>query len=395
MARDSTGRIIELSQDMPQVFERPYLPAEMFDDFVVVPIGKVDRLPPNTETETYAGRPDDPFETDFTAERLEEVLADSLHEYEVSPDGGPLDGLAERIGDTHRGGPLQRGRIPSPMPPPDCLAFYLPFHNFMPTWWGVYLTVEGVAILANHFVTLSGGALKPAEAVAASRLFLYHHEAFHHQVECFATRLELTHRKPLYVADFDRLYKNGFGTDACIEEGLANAQAYRKTKATLGHYALENALQHYISNSPPGYRLGVGLAKRFRRNQAKFAEENHRACFPAQPHSNDRIWEALGHMFDGISNIRGRVNYILSRHSPLIARTRIKPLLPPSKLVKKIADYTSFDFVRHGGSHDIYRAGNGAMVPIPRHPRDMNKGTVVKILRESGIDLGLSAFLAS
>ena len=37
----------------------------------------------------------------------------------------------------------------SPYPPPDALAFYLPFHYFHPVWWGVYLLLEGVERLAT------------------------------------------------------------------------------------------------------------------------------------------------------------------------------------------------------------------------------------------------------
>jgi predicted RNA binding protein YcfA (HicA-like mRNA interferase family) len=396
MARDSTGRLEALSHELPHLFDPPYVPAEVFDDFVVVPIDKVESIPPSQRTDAFAGRRDkqgdDSVDAEITAETLEEAIAETLDQYTSGE--GALEGLAEKITGTNPGGPLARGRLPSPMPPPDCLAFYLPFHYFLPTWWGVYLTVEGVAILAAKLVLLSRNSLTPAEAIAAARIFLYHHEAFHHHVECFATRLELTHRQRLYAAGFNNFYSRTFGTDACVEEGLANAQAYRKTKALVGGLPIDTALQHCIAGMPPGYRLGVSLAKRFRSNRAKFAEDNHVACFPTQPVGSARIWDSLGHMFDGISNIRGRVNYIVSRNAPLVSRARVRPLLPPSKLVKKLAEYGVFDFVRHGADHDIYRAGNGAMVPIPRHPRDMRKSTVKKILREAGVQLSLSEFVA-
>lgn len=397
MAMDNTNRLTALSDELPDLFDPPYVPTEIFEDFVVVPIGKVEALPPNQRTETlneplYTRR-DDLVDAEITAETLEDAIAETLNEYTSGE--GALDRIADKITGQNPGGPLARGRLPSPMPPPDCLAFYLPFHYFLPTWWGVYLTVEGVAILAAKLLSLSGGLLKPAEAIAAARIFLYHHEAFHHHVECFATRLELTHRKRLYTEGFHRLYTSVFGTDSCVEEALANAQAYRKTKAKIGGLPVDTALQQYIGQSPPGYRLGVQLAKRFRRNRAKFAEDNHVACFPLQPSGSGRIWDSIGHLFDGISNIKGRVNYIVSRSAPLISRARFRPLLPPSKLVKKLAEYGVFDFVRHGAAHDIYRAGNGAMVPIPRHPRDMNKGTVKKILREAGVPLSLTEFLAT
>jgi len=35
------------------------------------------------------------------------------------------------------------------VPPPDAFAFYLPFHYFHPTWWGVYVVFEGAYELAR------------------------------------------------------------------------------------------------------------------------------------------------------------------------------------------------------------------------------------------------------
>jgi len=80
-------------------------------------------------------------------------------------------------------------------PPPDALAFYLPYHYFYPVWWGVYITVEGIILLAQE---LTRYGVSSWEATRAARLFLYGHESFHHRTEVFATRLELTHRRPLY-----------------------------------------------------------------------------------------------------------------------------------------------------------------------------------------------------
>jgi hypothetical protein len=75
------------------------------------------------------------------------------------------------------------------MPPPDCFAFYLPFHYYHPTWWGVYLLLEGVLWLASEIVRRAGGRVSMKDAVCVARMFLYYHEAFHHKTECFATRI--------------------------------------------------------------------------------------------------------------------------------------------------------------------------------------------------------------
>src|SRR6266566_4675697 len=146
-------------------------------------------------------------------------------------------------------------------PPPDALAFYLPFHYFHPTWWGVYLILERVHWLAQQLDAYSSGALGGRDAVTVARLFLYGHETFHHAVEAFATRLEITHRIPLYRDPFERYFRMHFGTSKCIEEALATAYGYRKVKEKAfrnpndpkKRQSALGALLRYIQTCPPGY----------------------------------------------------------------------------------------------------------------------------------------------
>src|SRR5439155_26589733 len=90
-------------------------------------------------------------------------------------------------------------RQPEAPPPPDAIAFYLPFHYFHPTWWGIYIVLERLHDFARELRKYSGYVLTFNEALSVGRLFGYSHEAFHHTVEAFATRLEITHRVPLYA----------------------------------------------------------------------------------------------------------------------------------------------------------------------------------------------------
>ena len=100
-------------------------------------------------------------------------------------------------------------------------------------------------------------------------------------------------------------------------------------------------------------------------------------------------------MFDGITNIKSQVNYIIPRGSRLAKRLRFKPLLPPNKLIKKLRDMVGLELVRHGGNHDVYRSAAGKQTTIPRHPKDMKTGTMRSILRELGIPGGLEQFQRS
>jgi predicted RNA binding protein YcfA (HicA-like mRNA interferase family) len=100
-------------------------------------------------------------------------------------------------------------------------------------------------------------------------------------------------------------------------------------------------------------------------------------------------------MFNGISNIKGRANYVIARDSPLLARLRFRPLLPPNKLIKKLERLANLKFVRHGGNHDIYKTPSGKKIEIPRHPRDLGKGLLRTILRQVELDVSLDVFMAA
>ena len=104
------------------------------------------------------------------------------------------------------------------------------------------------------------------------------------------------------------------------------------------------------------------------------------------------MWQTTTHMFDGISNIKSRVNYVIPRNSSLAARLPFRPLLPPNRLAKKLKEVANLEFVRHGGNHDVYRTPSGKTTYIPRHPRDLGPGVIRSILREAGLDIGLHEF---
>ena len=183
------------------------------------------------------------------------------------------------------------------------------------------------------------------------------------------------------------------GTDECIEEGLANASALELTYKGLRNKEIDQALVGYVRDCPPGYRRGVEIRQDIAGVRCKFAEENQHFCLPHLPKKNPKVWLTTPHMFNGISNIRSRVNYVVSRNSPLVARVRMRPLLPPRKLVKKLTELAGLQFVRNGGNHDIYRTRSGKVIPIPRHPRDLGPGLLRKILREVGLDMSLEQFM--
>jgi predicted RNA binding protein YcfA (HicA-like mRNA interferase family) len=285
------------------------------------------------------------------------------------------------------------------VPPPDALAFYLPFHYFHPIWWGIYLLMEGTQGLGQFIHTAAQGSLTTVESLLVARTFLYCHESFHHSVECFATRLEISFRRPMYRTGFDSRYNRTLGKPDCLEEALASAHALRRVKSDcLKHQSCKrkqalNALKEYICRCPPGYDRALEyISKRdFERARGQFAEDNLLECEPHLPRHSPEIWMSFPAAFSGISRITSRVNYIVHRNSSIAARTPLGRLLTYPKLISALRRL-GFSLARRG-PHEVWKNGNGRSVSVPRHPGDLKNGTLKAILAQAGLQMSLSEFL--
>lgn len=376
-----------LNAELPELFQPRDLSPEWDGGLIIVPIDDPEAITSPSEGESLVAPDRDP-ESDFS---IIEQAIQSIDNPFREPPRMPV-GIIESLGGAHAGAP-----IPMPhgnaAPPADCLAFYLPFHYYYPTWWGIYILAEGVQWLARDIVTRSGGDVGMRDATDAARLFLYYHEAFHHKAECFATRLELTHRKPCYKTGFERYFQATWGSDKCLEEGLAEAFALKHTYEKLRNKAIDAALSAHVGDSPPGYRLGGSIRKTWDETRGEFSEANQSICFPHLPSKDPSIWRTAPHMFDGIANIRARVNYVIPRSSPLAKRIPFRQKLSPVKVVKKLESLVNLVFVRHGGRHDVYRTPSGRNVYIPRHAKDMGAGLLRSIIEEAGLNMSLDEFM--
>lgn len=304
----SVRHLDTLHEQLPELFEAR--PQPRFDEVIAVPV-------------------DDPESVNTQGNSRSDQIEG--HCAQVLEPGTPLPELPSIVGyvpgGSFGGAPLAAWHG-SEMPPPEALAFYLPFHHYHPAWWGVYLHLEGVLWLAGEIVRRSPSVPR-YRAMLAARLFLFYHEAFHHKTECFATRLELTHRKAFYRTGFTGLYTRTLGTADCMEEGLANASALNDVNRKLEKLFapdLEYALEGYVTDSPPGYAEGVWLREGFLDTKCEFAELNHCECLPALPPKKPEIWRTAPYLFDGIASIKSRVKYLLPRGSPLARRLPIRLL---------------------------------------------------------------------
>ena len=275
-----------LHSELPKLFSEREIPATWEEDWVFVSVDDPEatqppgaNIAPTDDVEDWFAPP-----SSFAQEQRDEG------------DGTPFRGFGGIIV-PDLPGPAQFPGAPVShdlneyLPPPDSLGFYLPFHYFYPVWWGVYLVAEGVSELAEFIERHAGGVLSFSESIVVARIFIYGHEAFHHIVESFATRLEVSHRKPLYRTGFHKLSRKCRGTDKAIEEALASAHGYRKVEDLVfrkpqndreKRMAALDALAEYIRLSPPGYNRALEFIKdgTFTSQRSEFAEQNHNCALP-------------------------------------------------------------------------------------------------------------------
>lgn len=273
------------------------------------------------------------------------------------------------------------------------------------TWWGIYIVLDSAIELAKFVVAESRGRLSHQQALTAIRIFLYAHEAFHHNVEVFATRLEITHRTALYRSGFQSFFERTAGTDLSLEELLATAHAYRRVKdrfAIKDHEKRNLALAtltRYIAQCPPGYRRApeAFATAAFEAYRNEFAELNQFDALPQIPSKDPQLWSCFPHAFSGISRVTSRVNYVIRRDSPLASRLGLNlRYLRYRELREKLRRVARCEPLREGhGSHEIWRSPSGKTFPVPRHPGDLHRGLLAAITKQAGLQMSASEFLGT
>ena len=307
-----------LKDQLPIVFDDIELPPDWTDDWLTWPIDTPDTGAVGDIEAEIVGYPDKGL--GYPNDGLNRVEDRSPEEWPV-PD----------FDVTFPGAPVQPPGGGLNLPP-ETLAFYLPFHFFYPDWWGIYLLTGGVRHLAREVFVEAQGQLTRRQAFVVGRLFLYYHEVFHHKVECFATRLEATHRRPLYKTGFVHYFRDMRRQGEFPEEALANAHAYRSVKTRLkgDKFSFDSAaiqaaldsLEVYVAKCPAGYNEMMKYVDTdaFESKRNGFAEDNHRTALPSIVGKDSDLWDVASHLFRGIAQINSRVIYITHRNAPIARR---------------------------------------------------------------------------
>jgi len=386
----ATDDVQVLSEQLPSVFNLQDPPAR-WDDFYIVPVDI---------EETDAAVAEEPPDWDELEEALiempprEDFQVDLVEALSLQEDSDGPGETALTFPGSPQGKPGE-----SDYRPPDAIAFYLPFHYFYPDLWGVYIVAEDMMRLRDLLRHLSKRKLSVFDSHRVARFFLYYHEAFHHNVEAFATRLEVTHRQAVYRTGVQQVFENTFGTDDCLEEALANAYAFRRTVPNFSGETAEvvrTVLKEYIEGQPEGYRRGIDLigAEEYREARRQLSEACHDASFPLID-LDPQIWRLFGHGYRGIATINSYTNYLIPRHSRLSNRVDLHGRRIGYRDVKeKLEELVGLHLKRQGrGSHEIYETNEGGTVSLYYTTGDVPKGTLNHILKQAGVNMTVHDFL--
>jgi len=372
--------IDKLKQELPNCFPPVLANKPSFDDLHVWPVEDLEN-----DSELFSDDSDiSDGELIETSNRIKDIFGDN----DPFPGGPSLDG---------------NGR-----PTIETLAFYLPYHKFEDSVWGVYLIAEGVVWLRNKFISLSHSRvvqlnLKEAESLAKS--FLFYHERYHNCVESFATKMEISNRSPFYISGVTRLYNTPFTSPNPLinhEETFANKYAIEKSseyftnkfKHSYGYpkQVVKDIIEMFIDQNTTGhYKEAINLRQGLRSQdlidkQNKFLEEICQNSFHSSSHGiSPSLWSAFTQRLSGSISRGSRCSYVTPKNSPVATRARLSGRL---LRVNSLDKFMQTKFGVTTKSSQIHRATwvrkvNGATKKSDMpHGREIDKHTAKKIIND-------------
>jgi hypothetical protein len=189
----------------------------------------------------------------------------------------------------------------------DVLAWYQPIHLYGPDW-GIFIREDGITTVAARISKIAGGTLSWRECIRAAIATLFLHEAYHHKIESFATRVLAAREQPVYPHYFSNVYRALINTDDLREEALANAESWRRiierAYAISDVDAVRSYLERDFSSSPPGYRRAVDFLayEEFRLGQAELLNQVAAASVTTSQAPAD--WLAVTRMHQSLFDVR-------------------------------------------------------------------------------------------
>ena len=263
----------------------------------------------------------------------------------------------------------------------------------------MYILAEGVTDLAVFLWSSAATRLEFANAVGLAYRFIYRHEAFHHCVEAFASRLEVTHRKPVFKTSVQEVKKRSAPPDP-TDEALASAYALAHCSECLKSLSRDereaglDALRAYIRLQPPPYDSAIDFEPdwAFKSGRDGLAEEVQRRVT-----GGDRLpdlWGMFGYAFAPFATVKSRVHFVVRRGSVLHQRIRGDDLLKYRVMAKRLKQLGCREVRSGKGSERIWEGPHGRQSPIKHHGSgtEIAPGSLRGLLRDLGLGLSLSQF---
>jgi hypothetical protein len=258
-----------------------------------------------------------------------QVLRSGELDYELSGDQDwwrpqfPAD-LTEEVGEAILAGQHWPAQPEAPCGDPSTAhrcAWYVPLHRSI-SHWGIYIRESCIFDRMPQIASRLGGhrvtpdLLKALYRAAAFELFL--HEQFHHKVESLGFRLVIVENRLRYLDYDQKVYQRVLGTDDCLEEALANADAHRRLSENayaswMGPTvvrAARDSLERSWRQSPPGYRkAGLYVGGRSNRDAlALFKAQVHEAR--TRPRRVDP-WRHSANMHESLFSVTSNIYVVI------------------------------------------------------------------------------------
>jgi hypothetical protein len=280
----------------------------------------------------------------------------------------------------------------------EAVGWYQSYHMWNEDTWGIYLHAEKLEDMACMLYDdlSNAGEHSQGLAVLLAVNLIYQHEFFHARVDACLSWLELTSRQPKHLKYVSNVYKALKGTDALLEEALANWFAMTWLNKQLSQLKAQGlvrdieTVKHVVSAvmdlSPPGYRnwrIGdkVEAWRNFSTELSNAKPIRKTKSLPIESMLTDPLpFEMLES--DIPTRIVGKgiiADWLLS--SPATFST------PTRREIEKALKYFGYqvDKARGKGSHEMWTGKDNHGFPIPR--RDpVSRGVFKSFLDHFGLD---------
>jgi len=320
-------------------------------------------------------------------EEIENAIRDLMDKEPLNPDE-----LSRRIR------PIRRDEKFEPC------AWYAPVHYFGENW-GIFIRESCVKHLLRDFLYhclnwKSVSHLRPTEVVLQARtacfLHVYFHEQFHHKIESLGFRALMLAEKDRYMRYHRYVYSRTLLSPDCLEESLANADAYMRFSELRIRESLDpniiSAIKEFSKAqmycSPPGYLEGIQyLTKgRFSHGLGKLQSQFVEATISPMRIPNE-MWVMAPQLTRGMKNIKAKIYTIVDKGSPSIFGPTFDPKYTASskKLCAAISKYYGFVKKRGGkGSHEKYEGddfrGQRTVLTIPGRRESLSIGIIKHVV---------------